>query len=271
MSPFKPETTVSRRLQFRDVYRDCRPTTFVDPLPASILQALSAVATNSGFFGSGQRSVCRGDKETVLQTYGNKQLQRACQTGPLDHHDTSAVHVLPSGSQPDNVFTPTEFFFGPSTCVFDLEWKKFPEKPTLKFDEDEKGQAINYGLEFMDAQPWREFMFVAICNLDVLQFFKIERGDRVTEYAAVAFLGKDGPRLLAGFLSLPLEDLGFSLPKPSPPMEMKGWEPFEGGATSVVYRSTDTHQVRCFVLSPCCVLCCLLHHCEPCRFFLVRS
>jgi hypothetical protein len=240
MSPFKPETTVSRRAQFKDVYRNHQPTSSSLSLPQSILDALLVQQDPRGkFFPANQKSVNRGDNESSLQAYGNKELQRECKSWQLDHHDTSSIHVLPSGSEPDNVFTPKEFFFGPSTVVFDLEWKKYPKKAALMFDAEEKGQAINYGLEFLDAQPWRKFMYVATCNLDLLQFFKVERGDHVTEFAPVKFLQGKGSALLRGFLSLSLDHMGFSLPAPFPGVEMQNWHAFEGGATSVVYRSDE--------------------------------
>jgi hypothetical protein len=189
------------------------------------------------FFPVKQTSVVRGDPESALQNYGNGQLRLAVRAAArLDFYDTSGRAVFPSGDMPDNTFTAPSLGLSATAVVTVVEWKKFEEKKRPQFSDTEKGQPISYGLEILDAQHWRASVIVSICNLDIIQFFEVSRGDRVVEFAPVPFLEGCGRGLLWSMLQLEPDRLGFAVVYPTG-VARDSLVPIAGGATSIVFRS----------------------------------
>ena len=192
---------------------------------------------------SAKKKVLRGDAEKILQAYGNDQFRKLAKSGltPLEQFDTSGRAVFVTGDMPDTVFLADGFALSASVVVTAHEWKKFPEKESQQFSDPEKGQIISYGLQILDAQPWRNSAVVTICNLDIIQFFEVHRGDRITEYAATKFILGPGRKLLLVLLSLSLAHHGFDLVYPvGIPHEQL--IPLAGGSTSIVFKWLEQPQ-----------------------------
>lgn len=186
---------------------------------------------------SARKKVSRDDAEKILQVYGNDQFRKLAKTGltQLEQFDTCGRAVFATGDMPDNVFLADGFALSASVVVTAHEWKKFPEKESQQFSDPEKGQIISYGLQILDAQPWRNSVVVTICNLDIIQFFEVHCGDRITEYAATKFLSGPGRKLLLALLSLSPADHGFDLVYPTG-IPREQLIPLAGGSTSIVFK-----------------------------------
>jgi len=255
------ETDKYRRMSSKGLYEKLKKDGKIAVLdhrgPPEVLVPEEEVPDN--FFKPEENQKIRHNHyETRVQRYGNSQFLQFKDKLKLLHEDTHKFGLLPSGNMPDNSFLAESFQtkYGSvrlvaSGVVYDLEWKRVPKRRSQcsQFVAEDKGELIDYLLQFMDIMGWRNEMYGSLCNLVLFQQFKVTRQDGslfITEYAPVFF--DDEGRILLWTILTGDVDLGFNIPRPidGNGEEMSLVVPFAGGGTCLAWLSEDDKVYKTF-------------------------
>eukprot|EP01038_Epipyxis_sp_PR26KG_P014896 gene14896-20033_t len=241
--PTTPTNDIVRHTSYSSLYSNCSVEISLIRSNPEYLDYGVEIAPNELFFPENQNIVARGDKESVLQKYGNMQFFEHSSALKVTHHDTHKTPFFTTGDQPDNVFCPKLFAATPMVAVTVLEWKAYAKVENKGFDTSCKGQAISYAQLILDAQKWRTFALACIADLDLFQCFEVRRINngayKIIEYQSVHFF-PIGRNILWRLLTVSTEALGFVTERakglPSE-IDISNLTPFSCGGSSMVYSS----------------------------------
>ncbi|MEC8582373.1 MAG: serine/threonine-protein kinase [Pseudomonadota bacterium] len=248
------QTSETRRRTYADLYKQHKDASTLPDCTATFPYSPSENNPPSTFFDDAKVPT-PNQREDAVQTFVNDEFFRAFneQNTALRYFDCSRRVLLASGDRPDALlcarkFVETTGLPSASAAVIAGEVKR---RAATLCDED-MGQALSYAMQLHEAMPWRSCVWSFVYNVEQIVLFRstgVAQSRRAEQYGPYACMGADAPgrRNLWALVHRSLDDLGFSAPKPN------AWphgadfnadaEPFDGGASGVVYRCASRRSV----------------------------